>query len=95
MYYDRSGAPMDMLAWTGKMGDDDYRTVAKTDVGEVHVSTVWLGIDHQFGQGPPIIFETMVFGGPLNEEQDRYPTEAADIAGHDQMVERVREETTA
>lgn len=25
------------------------------------ISTVFLGIDHSFGQGPPLVFETMVF----------------------------------
>ncbi|WP_166903861.1 hypothetical protein [Mycobacterium sp. DL440] len=31
---------------------------------EVVVSTVWLGLNHSFtDDGPPIIFETMVFGG--------------------------------
>lgn len=95
MHYDRAGAPIDMPTWASKMEDETYQVVARTHVGEVFVSTVWLGINHQFGDGPPIIFETMVFGGPLDEEQVRYSTEAAALAGHDQMVARVRAEAEA
>jgi hypothetical protein len=37
------------------------RVVALTKEGEVEVSTVFLGIDHNFGSYPPLLFETMVF----------------------------------
>jgi hypothetical protein len=52
-----------------------HRQVALDRVGRVKVSTVFLGIDHNFsGKGPPLLFETMVFGGPLNETQVRTAT---------------------
>lgn len=68
--------------------------VAKTEVGwfkpdRVMVSTVLLVLDHQWGDGPPIIFETMVFGGRWDQEMDRYSTEAQALAGHWAMVHRV------
>lgn len=65
-YYDKDGSPMDRDTWSKKWSDFDYRVVAKTDLGPVRVSTIWLGTDHGFGDGPPLIFETMVFD---NEEQ--------------------------
>ena len=38
--------------------------VAKTVIGDITISTVFLGIDHRFGaEGPPLLFETFVFGG--------------------------------
>lgn len=91
-WYVRDGSiSTDIVDWVRLCGDDAYRRVAKTDVGDVLVSTVWLGIDHAFGGGgPPVIFETMVFGGPLDEECDRYSTEAEAIAGHEAMVARVQ-----
>lgn len=49
--------------------------------GEVHVSTVFLGMDHGFG-GMPLLFETMIFGGELDQFQDRYPTWDMAVAGH-------------
>jgi hypothetical protein len=49
----------------------------------VHVSTVFLGIDHNFGlNGPPLLFETMIFGGPHDQYQDRYATRDEALAGH-------------
>lgn len=55
------------------------------------VSTVFLGIDHQYGSGKPILFETMVFGGLLDGEQVRYCTWEEAEAGHEEMVKRVKE----
>ena len=52
---------------------------------------VFLGLDHSFGSGPPLLFETMVFGGPLDEEMDRYTTWDEAEAGHKAMVKRVQE----
>lgn len=62
MYYDRQCRPIEMLDWAAKHEDYDYRTVAQHWVRGWMVSTVWLGLDHNFTrQGPPVIFETMIF----------------------------------
>lgn len=61
------------------------RIVKKTEVGKLTVSTVFLGLDYQFGDGPPLLFETMVFGGP-DEVQERYSTWAEAEEGHDKIV---------
>lgn len=47
-----------------KTGDDPWR-VAHTEVpGRRSVSTVFLGFDHRYvGDGPPLLFETMIFPG--------------------------------
>jgi hypothetical protein len=77
------------MEWVRAFEDIDDRVVDFTlaaDGGEL--STVWLGLDHSFGAGPPLIFETMVFGGPNDEEQERYSTEEEAKAGHAAMVER-------
>ena len=39
------------------------RHVANTQVNDIRVSTVFLGMDHSFGHGDPLLFETMIFGG--------------------------------
>lgn len=69
------------------------RRVAETSVGEAWISTVFLGIDHQFDRdGPPMLFETMVFGGAHDQEQLRCSTwEEAEIQ-HQEMVDRVKGE---
>lgn len=42
---------------------DDLRRVGKTTLPNgIFISTVFLGIDHNWGDGPPMLWETMVFG---------------------------------
>ncbi len=69
--------------------------VGKTTIGAVDVSTVFLGLDHGYGDGPPVLFETMVFGGPLDGEQVRYKTWEQAEAGHTAMVQTVQAITSA
>lgn len=66
------------------------RRVAIWKSSDVTVSTVFLSIDHQWGDGPPLIFETMVFGGPLDSECERYSTEQEAIEGHERWVEKAK-----
>jgi len=67
----------------------DKRVVAKTTLAGCDVSTVFIGLDHRFtGDGPPLVFETMVFGGPFDQEQERYSTWDEAVAGHARMVDR-------
>ena len=85
-YYDRDGQPIDMERWVRLMEDPGYKVIAKTVVGDAEVSTVWLGLDHSFGGSVPIIFETMIFGGALDENQWRYATEDEARQGHAEKV---------
>lgn len=87
-YYDRAGAPISMEEWRAKFEDRDYQRVRWTQISpDVEVSTVWLGLDHNYsGDGPPIIFETMIFGGSMSEDIQRYATEEQAITGHELMV---------
>lgn len=63
------------------------RTVKKTTIGDAEVSTVFLGIDHRFiGDGPPVLFETTIFGGECDQDTWRYVTWAEAEAGHDHVV---------
>jgi hypothetical protein len=57
--------------------------------GAVEVSTVFLVHDHAFGGGPPVLWETLVFGGPLDGACDRYTSREAAVAGHAVMCARV------
>lgn len=90
MFYDRAGNEITMAQWA--LGRDDNRIALATIAG-VRISTVWLGINHNFLRlGPPVIFETMTFGPPpFNELHWRYATEAAAVAWHDQIVQTVRD----
>jgi hypothetical protein len=47
------------------------------------VSTVFLGLDHGWGDDEdPLLFETMVFGGPNDQDCIRYTTWAEAERGH-------------
>jgi hypothetical protein len=93
-YYDRKGNPLSWDAYialrTANPGDEAKRVGLDVLPGDVRISTVWLGLDHGWGGGPPLIFETMVFGGPMSGEMDRYSTEAQAVEGHARMVEAAR-----
>lgn len=67
------------------------RHVAKTDVDNVYISTVFLGLDHSLGYGgQPLLFETMVFGGKLNEYQERCSTWEQAERQHKSVVTKVQ-----
>jgi hypothetical protein len=67
------------------------KVVAKTQIGNVEVSTVFLTLDHGFGSGPPILFETMVFDGSGNgQDCVRYATWDEAVEGHEKIVQRIR-----
>jgi hypothetical protein len=87
LFFDRQGKPLTIEEAESLLGDLEYKRVGIDYVGDVRVSTVWLGIDHGFGrEGPPIIFETMVFGGDHDQDCDRYCTEEQALAGHRRVV---------
>jgi hypothetical protein len=51
------------------------RHVGEDVVGNVTISTVFLGLDHNFmTDGPPLVFETMIFGGLHDKYQTRCST---------------------
>lgn len=67
------------------------RHVAKTTIDSIDVSTVFLSVNHQYGDGPPLLFETMIFGLPSDDEYcERYSTRAEAQAGHERACEFVK-----
>lgn len=86
-YYDREGNPISLEGWAHLIEKhEDYRRVASTVIPEtnVWVSTVWLGLDHNYWGGPPLIFETMVWNehGADDEICERWSSENEAVAGH-------------
>lgn len=64
----------DLLKWA-KWFETGERIVQWTKKGKIRVSTVFLGLDHNFtGSGKPLLFETMIFGGKHDQFQDRCST---------------------
>jgi hypothetical protein len=54
----------------------------------VRVCTAFLGVDVNFGDGEPILFETVIFGGPFDWSLYRYCTWEEAEHGHAAIVER-------
>lgn len=80
----------DLATWARWFETAD-RHVAQTTVGNVRVSTVFLGIDHNWSpRGPPLLFEGMIFGGTHDEEQRRYSTRDEAERGHAELVAMAR-----
>ncbi len=80
----------DMLQWGEFMSKN--KRVALTTKGHTKVSTVFLGLDHNFlndGTKPPILFETMIFGGKYDQEQWRYITWKKAEEGHKKACQLV------
>ena len=80
----------DLMVWAAWFETAD-RHVAKTMVGDIRISTVFLGLDHNFREGELSLFETMIFGGEHNESMWRYSTWEQAEAGHEKAVALVKE----
>lgn len=79
--------------WFEAASQDDAagRRIGRDDVGEASVSTVSLGLDHGFSGGPPLLFETMIFGGQYDSWQWRWTTRAGAEAAHARIVAALRD----
>ncbi len=78
----------DVEGWA-KMFERKNRHVGDDTKDGVRVSTVFLVLNHAFMQGPPLLFETMVFGGEHDGDMDRYSTWKQAEEGHKAMCEIV------
>lgn len=99
-FFHRDGTPLaDGETWldlfNAMHGDEshpDYYRVARSEDDGVQVSTVFLGMNHAFGDGDPVLFETMIFGGPRDQECWRWHSDAEARAGHELVVASLRVE---
>ena len=94
MYYDLEGAPIDFTRWAEIHSDRKQKILKQETLNGRLVSTVYLGINHNYGEGEPLIFETMIF--PEGEWQEdyceRYATKAQALEGHERAVALIKGE---
>ena len=90
----KNGVPIqepDLIKWGLWFEDhNDQRMVERTKIGDAEISTVFLGLNHAFGEGPPLLYETMVFGGALEGEMLRTATLEEAKAAHEHLSARVK-----
>lgn len=89
-YILEDGVPIacdDIQKWGDYMETED-RIVRKTQLVlngmNILVSTIFLGVDHQFAQDenlPPLLFETMIFTGSRNHNLEHMMWRAPSING--------------
>jgi hypothetical protein len=80
----------DLILWAMWFEDTRKKRIVQQDrIGDFWVSTVFLGLNHNWwGDGPPILFETMVFDRSSHGKyartgaQERYCTWDEALAGH-------------
>jgi hypothetical protein len=87
----------DMIQANRLLVDTDSRRVALDEIIvedyaiAITVSTVFLVLDHNHSpKGKPVLFESMIFNGELNQSLDRYCTWEEAEEGHKKMVELVK-----
>ena len=88
----------DVLVW-GRWFETADRQVAFTRVGEgvteANISTVFLALENitarARGDGaPPLLWQTIVFGGKLDQKMEMYATKVEALAGHENWVAQAR-----
>lgn len=95
--FDRKGRPISFLRMGQlKFERSGYDRIGLTTLpgrlGPVEISTVWLGMDHSYGYGPRLIFETMIFCDDENLDTAcwRYSTLKQAAIGHRRVVGLVK-----
>jgi hypothetical protein len=80
----------DVECWAEWFSKNENRILRQTDIARnIWVSTVFLGVDHNYtrsGRGPPVLWETMIFGGRHDQYHQRYTSRADALEGHDAAV---------
>lgn len=93
---DKTYRPATLNEWSTQfeeMSINHTKHVANDIVNGCHISTVWLGLDHNHFGGRPLILETMVFNAEKGGEDiycERYSTWAEAAEGHKKAVEWVK-----
>lgn len=103
---------VDLMTWANWLESDKggkARQIGFDRLDDIYISTVFLGLDHSFGMGRPLIFETMVFANKetevemfgkkhtihrsLDEYSNRYTTMDEAKAGHESLVNDLKKKT--
>jgi len=90
----------DLLTWARWIEENwRERVVRQEDMGPYWISTVFIGLDHNWGDGPPHLFETMVFRGDKGDRQavndapfQRTPTWELALDAHAEAVAWAKEQ---
>jgi hypothetical protein len=82
----------DFLTWA-QWYENSFQTrrLAQDEIDNQRVLTIFLAIDHNFSAtGPPLLWETTVFGGPEDMKSWRTDSPAKALATHQEVVKRLK-----
>lgn len=83
-YYDEDGNSITQDEWAILFQASRWQLIAEGD--GVHVSTVYIGLNHEFDPDKsPLIFESLVHVDDNEQEMVRYATKADAIVGHSNL----------
>ena len=83
--------PSDNLEQWVKWFETANRIVAKTRDEQAVILTLFLGINYNWQRkGPPVLWETLVFGGGNDGDAQRYDSLEAAKTGHEEMVAKCK-----
>jgi hypothetical protein len=92
----------DLLTWAIWFEKSRQRIIEQDTVEGLWVSTIFMGLNHQYGRGKPLWFETMVFHEPQYDPDfdrmrrepagysERYTTIQEARAGHAAAIEWIK-----
>lgn len=83
----------DLMTWA-RWYENAKRHVGNDKINDVEVSTVFLGLDHAYTGGHLVLWETMVFGGEFDQDQERYTSYEDAVAGHANWLAKVLHSTS-
>lgn len=89
---DKTYRRAELMEWAEQFERMSRHVACEVVLGK-KVSTIWLGLDHSFCGGEPLVFETMVFSEydrGTDIYMDRYSTWDKAIAGHQKAIEWVK-----
>ncbi len=100
-YYDRKGKKITPEEFFKLLPDIEYRILKQEMIGDIFISTVWLGMEHFFFQyeseEPIHIFETMLFDksedkkyDDIDQTYERCATEEQALIQHKEMCDIAR-----
>ena len=90
-YIEVDGVPVvapDLTTWARSLKSNQM--VGLDTIDDQVVSTIFLTVDHSFGVGPPLLYETMIFGGEHDLFCARYSTRDEAAAGHQRVSDALR-----
>lgn len=79
----------DYVEWSTWMATAS-RCIKQTNIENLVISTVFLGLDHQYGAGDPLLFETMIF-----EDEDFGNPVSFGPEAEDEIEEEVRQQLSS